>query len=158
MRWGLYSGGLEPSLPYVTDITGACAVENFPVAVAYAVAWHETIEGETNGLWSAATVVSDDGGHGLFQLTSSYPDDWQLPKSNADYALTQFLVPFVSFWFNAKETGDNLVRCVAASFNAGLGGAQQGHSRGDVDLYTTDRYGEAVLAVYLNLLGKGKPS
>jgi len=132
---------------------------NFSPPLLYAVAYRETIHGELVGLWpSALTVVSGDGGHGLFQLTSSYPAAWEDPLINALYAIDVFLKPAIDYWHGLQNySGDDLVRLVAATFNAGLGGAEKGHAAGDVDKYTTDHYAAAVLTYYHNLVEKGTP-
>lgn len=154
----LISGKPVPfELRYSREITVACG-EIFPPLVAYAVACNETIIGEINGKWDAATVVSSDSGHGLFQLTSSWPDDWEDPYANARYAINNFLVPAMRQWReNAPEImGDDLVRCIAATFNAGFGGAWRGHTKGDVDRFTTDNYGQRALVIYQSLLDNGR--
>jgi hypothetical protein len=158
MKWGIMSGNLDQSLPYAIPITYVCKNADFPIAFAYAIAWHESIQGEVNGKWTASTVVSGDGGHGLFQLTSSYPEDWSNALANTEWALDEFLLPDVAVWVNEFGlSGEPLIKCVAASFNAGLGGAEAGHARGDVDLYDTDHYGARVLAIYQNIIATGRP-
>lgn len=152
MRWGLAGGPIPQHLPYAAQIQSACEDRNFSPLLAYAIAWRETIRGEVDGNWTAATVVSGDGGHGLFQLTSSYPPDWADPSANATYALDRFLIPDATYWVTRTSIrGDDLVRCLAASFNAGLGGAWAGHEKGNVDLYTTDNYAADVLRQYQRL-------
>ena len=47
---------------------------------------------------------------------------------------------------------DDLVRAIAASFNAGIGGAAEGHAIGNVDAYTTNGYAARALQNYQNLL------
>lgn len=160
MKWGIESGHISTDLPYAYPITEAAISEDVPLALLYAIAWHETISGEVGGLWpSAALVVSDDGGHGLCQLTSSWPDDWQDPNANARYACDQYIIPAAEYWSKqCGYSGETLVKCIAATYNAGLGNAVAGHAHGDVDLYTTDSYGEAVLAIYQKLIETGKPT
>jgi len=149
MRNGLAAGPLPAGLLYGPVIQAACEIApTFSPEVAYAIAENETIIGEKNGKWDAATVVSADGGHGLFQLTSSYPSDWADPAKNAEYAVEHFLLPAETFWANMGMQGDDLVRCIAAEFNAGRGGALSGHSQGDVDKYTTNHYAARALANY----------
>lgn len=132
---------------YASIINDVCVRLNFPPRLAYAVAMNETIIGEMNGKWNACTIVSFDGGHGLFQLTSSWPDDWADPVANTEYAVKNFLRDAFDT-FVTRVSGDDLVRCVAAAFNAGLGAAVAAHARGDVDRCTTDRYGERALENY----------
>ena len=132
---------------------------NFSPPLLYAVAYRETIHGELVGLWpSALTVVSGDGGHGLFQLTSSYPAAWEDPLINALYAIDVFLKPAMDYWHGLENfTGDTLVLLVAATFNEGLSAARAYHASGNVDAGTTDHYGHGVLAYYKNLVEKGTP-
>jgi hypothetical protein len=158
MRWGIESGELDPTLPYALDVAKAAVAEEVPVALLYAIAWHESIAGEVAGLWTAATVLSDDGGHGLCQLTSSWPDDWEIPFSNASFACSQFIVPAAQYWCQRVEGAFALVKCIAATYNAGLGNAVAGHSIGNVDAYTTDGYGAAVTAIFASIIETGKPS
>jgi hypothetical protein len=153
MRDGLAAGPLPPTLLYAAPIEAACEIPpSFSPLVAYAIAQNETIDGEKNGSWDAATVVSADGGHGLFQLTSSYPSDWADPLANATYAVEHFLLPAETFWSNMGMQGNDLVRCIAAEFNAGRQGALDGHAEGDVGKYTTDHYDQRALANYQALL------
>lgn len=157
----LISGEPIPAkLIYSEYIQKACDERNFWPLFAYAVACRESIIGEMNGKWNARSVLSSDGGHGLFQLTSSWPNNWQDPYANACYAIDNFLTPLTNQWREAVPglEGDDLIRCVAASFNAGFGGAWSGHERGDVDLYTSNNYGAGVLAIYHNLCEKGSPA
>jgi hypothetical protein len=152
MSGNLSGRSLSTTMPYAVAIEEACLTVMSP-PLAYAIAQHESIEGELNGKWIAHEVVSDDGGHGLFQLTSSYPDDWIEPSANARYAVAHFLEPAYEFWstYYHLEGGD-LVRAIAAEFNAGRSAALAGHHAGNVDLYTTDHYAEAVLAIYTRLV------
>lgn len=159
MKWGLSGANLPADLRYANVINAACWIEHFSPPLAYAVAWHESIQGEVGGLWpSAAAVVSADGGHGLFQLTSWVPEDWADAHRNAYYAVADWLAPDAQRWFREYGlTGEALVRCTAASFNAGFARAAGAHAMGDVDAFTTDRYGEKVLAIYQLLLKNGSP-
>lgn len=163
MMYGMSGAPIAPDLPYAQEVTAGCSQNGlviFPPIVAYAIAWHESIGGQVNGLWpSAATVVSGDGGHGLFQLTSYVPPNWADPLGNTQCAVHGWLAPDTLHWISAIPGigGDDLIRCVAASFNAGWGGAWQGHMQGDVGRYTTDRYPDAVLRIYHNLATGGRP-
>lgn len=158
MMFGMHGGPLPPSLPYAGAISNACG-QLFPPLVAYSIACRESIIGEMNGKWTASKVVSGDGGYGLFQLTSYVPAGWDDPQQNATCAVRNWLVPDMLWWRQQIPgvDGDDLVRCIAASFNAGRGGAWRGHTQGSVDLYTSDNYGAGVLQIYKNLLQKGRP-
>ncbi len=158
MRWGIESGHIDQTLPYFAAINMAALDEACPTALAYAIAWHESIQGEANGKWTAATVVSGDGGHGLFQLTSSWPSDWIEPAANARFAMSQFLIPAGEYWSALVTSRAARVKCIAATFNAGFGNAMAGHAEGNVDKYTTDGYGAAVLAIYSKLIASGRPT
>lgn len=146
MRNGLAAGPLPKDLPFADAIESACEAADFSPLVAYAIKINET------GLDDPPTIVSGDGGHGLFQLTSSFPDDWADPHANAVYAVQNFMLPAEAFWVKIGMQGDDLVRCIAAEFNAGRQGAFQGHLRGDVDLFTTNRYGSRALSHYQDLV------
>jgi hypothetical protein len=165
MRNGLSAGPLPAHLPYGDAIQKACegaryaGLTSFSPLVAYACAVNETIQGEVNGSWSAATVVSADGGHGLFQLTSSFPVNWRDPYTNALFACEHFFMPAEAFWSSPPYSlsGTALLRAIAASFNAGLGNALAGHRRGDVDAYTTAHYADRARAHYDALLAGKSP-
>jgi len=155
MRNGIEAASLSPALPYAAPINEACARLNATQSplLCYAIAYRETIVEFGSG---SAAVVSDDGGHGLFQLTASFPDNWQSAYVNACYAIDEFITPAEVFW--AKEVqGEDLVRCIAAEFNAGRSAALRGHEEGNVDAYTTNGYAEAVLGYYQNLVTRGAP-
>jgi hypothetical protein len=154
MMYGISGNTLPPALPYANPINQACIGYDFWPCVAGGVAFRETILGQLEGQWDAATVVSKDGGHGLFQLTSSWPKDWQDPYTNAVYAVKYYLIPACDFWAETQdETGWALVKCLAAEFNCGRSGALAGHRQGNVDLYTTNQnYGAAVVGYAQTLL------
>jgi hypothetical protein len=161
MKLGLSGEPIPANLPYAEAINKACSVQNFWPLFAYAVAFRETIVSQENGsIKSASEYVSFDQGHGLFQLTSSWPDNWHDPETNCAYAIKYFLQPAVTFW--SDPTGYNLsglpmLRCVAAEFNCGRSNAIAGHKVGNVDLYTSGNYATAVEGYYLTLLNKGTP-
>lgn len=143
-------------LPY-SDITNqVCVVREFFPCVAYAIFWQESIEGETEGKWDAKTIVSEDGGHGIGQLTSSWPSNWEDPRANIDYAVEHFMVPAFHNW-RGELLGSDLVRAIAATYNAGYGQAEAGHERGNLDTFTSDDYASRALQTYNNLLTTGKP-
>lgn len=151
MRNGISAKPVDESLPYAEEINTACQVGGFSPLVAYAVKWNETAD-----LPNAATVVSADDGHGLFQLTASWPSGWRDPYTNALYAVDNFLVPAETYWAPIVQ-GEDLVRCIAAEFNAGRSNAIAGHQNGDVDKYTTNDYGRRALATYHKLLSGVAP-
>jgi hypothetical protein len=153
---GIVAALVPSSMRYSAQVNGAAIECKFSPLVIYAVAWNETIEGEVStNAWDAATVISGDGGHGLCQLTSSYPENWQDPRSNAIYAINNFLQPAQDFWSAApyQFTGDNLVRAMLAEYNAGRGNALAGHAAGNIDLYTTNKYAARGLDMYHKLIG-----
>jgi len=118
-----------------------------PPCLLYAIAWRESISGEVNGQWpDAATVISGDGGHGLMQLTSSWPDDWADPIPNVLYAIDEFVLPAIHYWHGLQRfAGDTLVLLVGATFNEGLSAAEKYHALGNVDAGTSNSYGHAIL-------------
>jgi len=177
MMWAVSGASIPASLKYADPITRACAAyrNGFPPCFAYAIAWNETIGGEYAGIWTASTVVSPDGGHGLFQLTSPeefIPQMWTDPYQNGVAAVAHWIMPDVTFWVDLGLSGPTLVRAVAASFNAGIGGvdpntgeasgAYGGHLRhGDVDAFTTKSdgvgYGQRALNNYVRLIAGQQP-
>lgn len=142
MRYGI-SGKLLPStVPFAREINSFAIAEGTvsPPLLA-AIAKRESD--------FTPAVVSADGGHGLCQLTASWPDDWADPATNLAYAWHVFLRPAIDYWHGLERyTGDDLVRLVSATYNEGLGAAIAWHARGDVDGGTTNHYAEGVLENY----------
>lgn len=158
MKYGISGAPVESTLPYAEPINiAAIEADSFP-CLAYAIAERETIRGEINGTWCAATVESFDGGHGLFQLTSSWPVNWRDPQANASYAVSQFIQPAIQSGIQLGLESESLVKFVAAAFNEGLGAAEKYHAQGNVDLGTTgNNYGADVLVNYLRLVQGKNP-
>ena len=156
MLYGISGAPIPGGLPYASQIASACATRNFPPCLAYAIAWRETITIEGTSLCpNAATFIASDGGHGLCQLTASFPDDWMNPIANAGYAIDNFLVLALNYWHGLHGySGDTLMLLVAATYNEGLGAAEKYHASGDVDAGTTDEYGHGVLQKYRELAGE----
>lgn len=158
MLYGI-SGAPVPvalNLPYADDVNAACQIVPFPPCLAYAVCWRETVRGY--GL-AAATIVSGDGGHGLFQLTSWVPPDWATPSRNAYWAILRWLLPSLNHFHDRGVTDvDALMRATADSFNAGVGPIDQRLANGEqIDGATTHaNYGTDV-AHQVYLLQRGLP-
>jgi hypothetical protein len=160
---GLRSAPVPSQLPYALACNKALAsnLQASPMLL-YAISVVEMIaehpdDGATR-LQDGYTDPDQECGHGLCQLDSSWPADWKNPQANYAYAYAHFLEPALQFWREREGLlGDDLVRAAAATYNAGLGGAIAGHKIGDVDAYTTDRYGSRVLHVY-RLLGASNVS
>lgn len=159
MKLGISGSPVSLHLPYAAPINKAAEVQDFWPMVIYAVAYRETIVSQLNGsIPSAASYVSYDNGHGLCQLTSSWPDLWEDPETNAAYAIRYFLQPAVTFWNESMGySGLTLLKCVFAEYNAGRGQAMAGHLLGDVDMYTSNGYAQACLYYFENLATKGSP-
>ena len=156
MIWGLSGAPVNPTLPYAGFANRACVDMDFPPPFAYAIAFRETLC--LVPTIDPVTVVSGDGGHGIMQLTSSWPENWADPLANFTYAIRYFLLPAVQYWHGLQGyAGPVLVKLVAATYNEGLGAAIRYHNQGDVDLGTTNDYGAGVLAIYNNLVSKGTP-
>jgi soluble lytic murein transglycosylase-like protein len=151
MKNGVSGAPVPVDFPYSGIINTLGLQYDYPPCLIAAIKFNET------GLGHDPTVVSGDGGHGLMQLTSSYPSDWANPTANFTYAIEHFLIPAWSDWVDTEE-GDNLVRCVAATYNAGYGNAWAGHVEGSVDKYTTNNYGARALEAYTTLVGGGIPA
>jgi hypothetical protein len=150
--------GVTPPLPYAETIQAPCVELGFPPCLAYAIAWRESISGEVHGSWDARTILSGDGGHGLFQLTSTFPEGWDNENINVRYALSNFLIPALHQFARRGLCGDYLARLVAASFNAGERAAWEAHLAGNVDLATTgNNYASSVLATFHRLIKGDKP-
>jgi hypothetical protein len=142
MQFGISGGPLPAGLPFGDVIEQVSDALNFSPILAY------------DGPSDPPTVVSDDGGHGLFQLTSSYPSDWAEPVPNTTYAIEHFLEPALTFWSGQGYEGDPLIKLVAAEFNSGRSNTVAGHEQGDCDLYTTHNYGARCVAGYHELLAR----
>lgn len=154
-----------PELPYAGDINIAATSLDFWPCVLAAIGCRETIIVQESG-WlvetygpgtTAANVVSADGGHGVFQLTDSYPPNWEDPVANGIWAIQKFLQPAVTYWHGTQgQVGDALVKCIAAEFNTGRGNALKGFEAGNVDQETENQnYGATVVQYYHSLiLGK----
>jgi hypothetical protein len=159
MLYDISGRPIPKTLPYAKTIQAPCVELGFPPCLAYAIAWRESISGEVNGSWNAATVLSSDGGHGLFQLTSTFPEGWDNEDVNVRYALSNFLIPALHQFARRALRGDDLARVVAASFNAGESAAWKAHLAGDVDLATTGAtYASAVLSTYQRLVKGENPA
>lgn len=160
MKYGITAGVIPSHLPYAATILRNCIAYGFSPALAYAVAWRETVRGEMNHEWTASTIVSSDGGHGVFQLTSSWPNPgWDNPETNTQYALHHFLIPGM-YYFAAKGMRDEaLIRCIAAGFNAGDLTVWEDHvTYGDVDIGTANHdYAADVLRQYTSLIAGQDP-
>lgn len=163
-QYGISGGDLPLTLPYAKSIQEAADDANFSPRFTYAIAWRETIRAQMSG-WiiatygagiTAANCVSGDGGHGVFQLTSYVPPHWDDPYSNALCAIKNWFTggpqPSMQYWVARGMVGNDLIRCMAASFNCGIDQAQAGHDRGNVDMNTANGdYGADVLEQYLRL-------
>lgn len=152
MRHGISGQLVDPALRYAAAVNAAAVTEGVSPALLYAIAYRETISGEAAGFWTASSVVSPDGGHGLCQITSPpIPMAWSDPLTNATAAARNFIQPALALWA-PHFSGDALVKLVACSYNEGYGAALYWHGRGDADRGTTDHYGAAVLAYYTALV------
>jgi hypothetical protein len=147
VRYGISGAPIPPGLPYGDEIQHACELLDFAPCVAYAIKMNET------GPDDPPDIISIDGGHGILQLTASYPLNWDDPYSNALYAIAHFLLPAQEYWAALGYSGDNLVRLIAATYNSGLGNAIAAHDLGNVDLYDTDNYGTRCVENVHSLLG-----
>jgi hypothetical protein len=161
MRFAIVGEDVNTTLPYAQAINQAATELDFSPVAAYAVAWRETIRGERSGLWKdAATVVSGDGGHGLFQLTSWYPSTWQQPYWNAHWAILRWLLPSMMHYEAVhRYAGEALLQACADAFNAGQGAVCSACERGEsLDSVTTGHdYGQDVVATYRRLVAGDPP-
>lgn len=153
MLYGISGSPLPSGLKYGSQISAACVHEDMPPCLIYAIAWRETLSVDgTPECPNAVTFIAGDNGHGIMQLTSSWPDDWNDPIGNITYAIDEFILPAIRYWHGLQGySGDTLILLVAATYNEGLGAAEKYHASGDVDAGTTDEYGHAVLGFYQKL-------
>jgi hypothetical protein len=159
MKYGVSGAPLPDGLDYGEAVRAAASASDFAPCWLYAHAWQETIK--IDGM-DAAGALSGDGGHGLLQLTASYPSNWDDPQANASYAITNFLEPAIAYWNGVRGIdGDALVKCVAAEYNAGRTNAIKGYEAGDVGKYTTHTagvsYSDLVLRYYRQLSAGQSP-
>ena len=147
MRDGISGVPLPDGFPYKDIIDTVGVANNVSPCLIGAIKVNES------GLADPPDVQSADGGHGLMQLTSSWPSDWADPQANFTYAVAHFITPAWQYWADQGLVGENLVRAIAATYNAGLGNAIAGHRNGNVDELTTNNYGARALANYQALIG-----
>ncbi len=160
MRYGILAPNVPANFPWSEVFNSVGLYVGCSPCLLAAHAYVETLE--IYGADEARTCVSYDGGHGLMQLTSSFPPDWQNAQTNIGYAANQFIIPALETWYHDYGyTGDTLVRCEAATYNAGLNAALRGHFKGDVGMYTTKSEGMSydvrVLAAYKTLASGAIP-
>lgn len=158
MEYGISGAPLPAGFPCGSIIADACESAGFFPLVVGAIKMNETgwstNADELQIGADATTLLLPDGsraGVGLMQLTSSYPDNWRDPLATFLYAIHHFLIPALDAWKNDLQ-GDDLVRAMAATYNGGLGAAEDGHAQGDLDLFTTDHYAQRALTHYHALL------
>lgn len=150
MQNGISGAPLPDGFPYKQTIEVICGTTFFPCLVG-AIKMNETGLGHGP---DTENDVSFDGGHGIMQLTSSWPSNWQDPHANIQYAVEEFMRgAYASFTSPPYSfSGDTLVKAIAAAYNAGFANAVAGHNEGDLDKYTTNNYGARALTHYHNLL------
>jgi hypothetical protein len=147
--YGISGGSCPPGLPGA----GVFNSSKIPLLTA-SIAQRETLSVMR---WTDANnYIAPDNGHGLMQLTASWPMNWNDALTNVNYAWSNFLSPALSYWHGLYQyTGSTLVLLIAATYNEGLGAAIKYHDAGDVDAGTTNEYGHGVLAYYNSLLTTG---
>ena len=168
MRWGVSGAPVPSFVPFAAEITAACAAYpgGFPPCFLAAIKLNET-EWSTDPAQlqdgaNPTTLCLPDGsaaGVGPFQLTASYPANWRDPQASADYALRCFLAPAVQFFLDRVPGigGVALVKCAAAAYNAGEGGAWTGYEEGNVDLLDTNGYGARAVLNFETLVAGRRP-
>ena len=148
MRDGIAGTALPVQFPYKAIIEQVAFNNKVSPVLVAAIKMNETGLGHGP---ETENDVSFDGGRGIMQLTSSWQDPWEDPFTNIDYAVEHFIVPAWTYWASQGLQGDDLVRAIAATYNAGLGNAIAGHRNGNVDEFTTNNYGARALVNYRNL-------
>lgn len=162
MRDGISGAELASKHEYAAIVNQLAIGAGVAPLLVYAIRLNETSEGfPPDGLQGGAdpkTGLMPDGsnaGHGVMQLTSSWPSDWEDPAANIGYAIEHFIAPAWKDWVGIFAIkGDDLIRCIAASYNAGFDAARKAHIAGDVDAVTTDRYGDRALEHFHALLAE----
>lgn len=140
MRYGILAPNVPAAFPFAEAFNQVGQYAGVSPCLLAAHGYVETLE--VLPPEEARTYLSYDGGHGIMQLTSSFPTDWQTVVSNLVWAANQFIIPALETWYHDYGyTGDTLVRCEAATFNAGLNAALRGHFQGNVGMYTTTSEG-----------------
>jgi len=140
MLYGISGASLPSTFPFAAEINGTSVFCGASPCLVGGIAYVETLSVLSPD--DARTYVSFDNGHGLFQLTSSWPQNWQAVTTATQFAIENFVVPAMTLWnHDYGYTGDTLVRCVAATYNAGLTNALKGHFQGNVGKYTTQSEG-----------------
>lgn len=152
MKDGISGTHLPPNFPFGITMSMIASSKGFFPPLVGAIAWEETLKVLTPA--EAVGYISGDGGHGVFQLTDSWPENWQNVSASCDWAIDKFLMPAYTAWTEKTDLkGGKLVQCIAATYNAGWGQAWDGHLAGNVDMWTTGHdYGERVLADYEHLV------
>ena len=159
MKWGLSGQPVPGHLPYADACNRAAAEADASPCALYAIGWRETIGAEVSG-WlqsvygcDAAHVITPDGGHGVWQLTSEVPQSWYDPYVNALCAARDFYNKAIAAWHSRGFTGPILLRLAADDFNAGDARTLLWHNAGDADHATTGYdYGRDVVVIYGNLI------
>lgn len=153
MRNGIQSSPLPAhlNLPFAFEIQIGCQVTpTFSPLLAYAIKVCETDSTEPADTVEfgadLTTMLMPNGspaGRGIFQLSSSFPTNWKDPLISTLFAVAHFLYPAEVFWSSTYGLqGNDLVRAIAAEYNAGRQGALSGHRAGDVGKYTTRQAGQ----------------
>lgn len=162
MEFGVLDPPLPPDAPFRQEIGLTCQSANISRSLVYAVGWNETL-GEygakaADKLQDGADPVTQkmpdggDAGHGVFQLTSSWPPNWSDPVENCRYAINNFIRPAMHYWAAQGYRGEQLVLLTAAEFNAGRENVTLGlRNHEDPDIFTTARYGRRAVINYAAL-------
>jgi hypothetical protein len=155
--YGISGATVPTDFPYAAIFNRLGQIfPTFPPMLLASIAWRETLS--VMPPEAAATCVSGDNGHGVCQLTTSWPDSWQDPETNIRYAWVEYVQPAIRYWHGLMGyAGEPLVKLVAATYNEGLAAAITYHNEGNVDAGTTNDYGNGVLQIYQSLVSTGKP-
>lgn len=149
MKDGIAGGPLASHHEFAAIVNELAIELDVSPLLVYAIRLNETSEGDS------PSIVSFDGGHGVMQLTSSFPPDWADPAANIRYAIVDYIAPDWKSWKAAEPSlqGDDLVRCIAAGYNGGFERALQAHRAGNVDRATySGHYAADAVANYHRLV------
>jgi hypothetical protein len=167
-RWGISSAPIPAFVPFYQEMTAACATYpgGFPPCALAAIKYCESVDNADPALvqqgCDPVTLLMPDGsnaGRSPWQLTESWPQQWQDPWIASRYALTQFLAPSFQYmlFMDGSLSGLELVKLGCAGYNAGPGAAWAAHVAGNVDRATTNNYGSRAVAYFTALLEGRNP-
>ncbi len=155
MLYGIVASPLPVSFPGAPIFASVCQGLGAPPCFVGAIAWRESLSSLSFDD-ATAYIEYEDGapaGHGIMQLTSEFPAQWNVPATNITYAIMNFILPDLRAFAREGLCGDDLAKVAACAYNAGPRRAWAAHLAGDADTATTGGdYGSAVVGFMHKLL------